>query len=51
MAAQTATETRAIVTGRRSLSVSAPRKHTHKVTASILLIVKKVFIPKQDAAS
>jgi len=37
MAAQTATETRAIVTGRRSLSVSAPRKHTHKVTASILL--------------
>lgn len=37
MAAQTATETRTIVTGRRTLSVSAPRKRTHTLTASLLL--------------
>ncbi|MFD4959537.1 carbohydrate ABC transporter permease [Microbacterium sp. NPDC058389] len=37
MATQTATETRTIVTERRSLSVSAPRKRTHTATASILL--------------
>jgi len=37
MAAQTATETRTIVTGRRSLSVAAPRKRTHTLTASVLL--------------
>lgn len=37
MATQTATETRTIVTGRRSLSVAAPRKRTHTATASVLL--------------
>ncbi|GAA5205165.1 carbohydrate ABC transporter permease [Microbacterium kyungheense] len=37
MAAQTATETRTIVTGRRSLSVAAPRKRTHTLTSSVLL--------------
>ncbi|MGN6219586.1 MAG: carbohydrate ABC transporter permease [Microbacterium sp.] len=39
MATQTATETRTIVTGRRSPSVSAPRKRTHTATASVLLAV------------
>lgn len=38
MAAQIVTETRTLVTpGRKALSVSSPRRRTHKVTASLIL--------------